>query len=65
MKRVEFIQLGVAYALADKTGPGCKVKLIPWGGYKKALLKGDGKVWEDMRTADLVIGGLHLEWDFM
>jgi hypothetical protein len=59
------LQLGVAYALAEKTGPDCEVRLIPWVAYKQALLLGEGQTWDDLRSADLVIGGLHLEWDFM
>ena len=53
------------YALAEMTGPGCEVKLIKWEHYKQALLCGEGEVWDELRTADLVIGGLQLECDFM
>jgi len=59
------LQLGVAYALGEMTGPGCRVKLIPWASYKQALLTGEGQAWDDLRSADLVVGGLHLECDFM
>jgi hypothetical protein len=59
------LQLGVAYALAEMTGPGCQVKPIKWELYKQALLSGEGQAWDDLRSTDLVIGGLHLEGDFM
>ena len=41
------------------------MKLIKWEHYKQALLSGEGEVWDELRTADLVIGGLQLECDFM
>lgn len=64
-ERWRTLQLGVAQALAEMTGPGCRVKLIPWEPYRRALLSGKGQVWDDLRSADLVVGGLHLECDFM
>ena len=53
------------YTLAEIPGPGCEVKLIKREHYKQALLSGEGEVWDELRTTDLVIGGLQLECDFM
>ena len=55
----------MAYALAERTGPVCNVELIKWVDYKRAMLSGRGDMWDALWNADLIMGGLMMEADFM
>lgn len=62
-----FIQLLVAHAIAN-VHPSMgepEVLLVRYPEYIKALSHGRGDLWEAMMTADLVIGGLYLECDWL
>ncbi len=55
----------VLYALHKKTGPCHKFQNVKWVGFKTALLKQKGEVWEALKSSDLVLGGIPLSGDFM
>jgi hypothetical protein len=48
-----------------KTGEGCSVCLVVWSDYKMALLSGMGSTWQQLLEADLIIGGVEFDADFM
>jgi hypothetical protein len=55
----------VVQSLAEHTGEGCSVDIIHWHEYKEAMLGKLPEKWKILWNADLVIGGLELDSDFM
>ncbi|KAF8329671.1 hypothetical protein F5887DRAFT_1082366 [Amanita rubescens] len=55
----------VFYAMEKNSGGPCQMNFMTWKDYKKAVLRGKGERWEQLRTKDLVLGGLPLSLDFM
>jgi hypothetical protein len=55
----------VAHALAEHTGEGCSVEILSWDKYKEAMLDTKNDSWRILWNADIVIGGLELDGDFM
>lgn len=59
-------QLFVAAALLRRTGgDGCDLVLIKWEDYLRTLIRGEGRQWEKIKRADLILGGFYLDSDYM
>lgn len=41
------------------------VSYVSWKTFRKAVLSGKGKVWDEMMNGDLVMGGMDFTVDFM
>ncbi|KAF8329668.1 hypothetical protein F5887DRAFT_923674 [Amanita rubescens] len=54
----------VLYALHKKTGSS-RLFSLKWTSFKNGLLKQNWKVWEVLKSSDLVLGGIPLSGDFM
>lgn len=46
-------------------GIGWELRYVSWEDYKDALLKGEGKMWNNFEGADLVFGGMDFSCDFL
>jgi hypothetical protein len=41
------------------------ISYLGWDAFRRAVLSGQGQIWDEMMKGDLVIGGMDFSIDFM